>query len=208
MAGKSNFSLLPPKWLSIAQSAVLAEKEVRRAPMYAAVLCRKSLEECIRWMYTHDSSLVLPYDDSLNALMHAQSFKELIAPNFFPQLHLIRKLGNDAVHTGKRISSVEALHALKLLHGFIFWLVNVYNNERIEKPVFDETLIPDGTEAEKTKKETIENAFFLAENLLKQNIDEEKNKKNSKRQKRLKKIIFQRLHPLLILMKNLHALYI
>ncbi|MFA5009265.1 MAG: F0F1 ATP synthase subunit B [Candidatus Paceibacterota bacterium] len=32
-------------------------------------------------------------------------------------------------------------------------------------------------EAEKTKKETIENAFFLAENLLKQNIDDEKNKK-------------------------------
>ena len=153
MAGKTNFTALPLKWLTVVQSAVLAEQEVRRAPMYTAVLCRKSLEECIRWMYTHDPSLELPYDDSLNALMHGQSFKELIAPNFFPQLHTIRKLGNDAVHTGKRITQVEAMHALKLLHGFIFWFVNVYSKERIEKPPFDETLIPEGIDSEKTKNE-------------------------------------------------------
>ena len=188
MAGKSNFSLLPPKWLSIVQSAVLAEKEVRRAPMYAAVLCRKSLEECIRWMYAHDSSLVLPYDDSLNALMHGQSFKELIAPNFFSQLHLIRKLGNDAVHTGKRISSVEALHALKLLHGFIFWLVNVYNNERIEKPVFDETLIPEGTEAEKTKNELrkLEEEYAVSREKLKK-LEEELEKTKEIKENNLSK---------------------
>ena len=174
MHTQSNFSALPLKWYTLAKSAVEAEQHAREAPMYAAMLCRKGLEELIRWMYEHDPSLELPYDDSLNALMHQQSFKELIAPNFFPQLHTIRKLGNDAVHTGKTISSIEAVHSLKLLHGFIFWAANLYSKDPIQRPSFDENLIPDGSEAEKTRDELkkIEQAYIQSNEKLRK-LEEE-----------------------------------
>jgi len=166
---KSNFSTVPLQWQSISASAIEAEQNVHRAPLYAAMLCRKSLEEWIRWIYEHDSELEMPYDDSLNALMHQQSFKELIAPNFFPQLNTIRKLGNDAVHTGKKINTIEAMHVLKLLHGFIFWVVNVYGKERVAKPPFDESIIPSGDLAEKTREElrAIEDAYQQSTEKLK-----------------------------------------
>jgi type I restriction enzyme, R subunit len=158
----SNFSTLPQQWQALAQTAMEAEQEVFRAPMYAAMLCRKSLEEWVRWMYEHDESLELPYDSSLNSLMHQPAFKDLMAPTFFPQLNTIRKIGNDAVHTGKKIAATEVLHTVKLLHGFIFWTANIYSEERIPVPSFREDFIPKGDSAEKSKEELrkIEEAYL------------------------------------------------
>lgn len=188
MQTQSNFSALPLKWYTLAKSAIEAEQEARRAPLYSAMLCRKGLEELIRWMYEHDPSLELPYDDSLNALMHQQSFKELIAPTFFPQLHTIRKLGNDAVHTGKKITPVEAVHSLKLLHGFIFWAANLYGSMPIARPAFDETLIPQGDEAEKTRDELrkLEDAYIQSNEKLRK-LEEELEKTRQIKERNLSK---------------------
>lgn len=137
----SNFSFIPSQWANLAQAPQEAEGHVYGAPLYAAMLCRKSLEECVRWMYEHDGDLVLPYDTALSSLMHEQKFKNIIAPIQFNQINLIRKLGNTAVHTSAKIKPQEALYALKLLHGFISWLVQVYSEEKICVARFDETLI-------------------------------------------------------------------
>jgi type I restriction enzyme, R subunit len=149
----SNFSFIPSHWANIAETPKEAEMHVVSAPMYSAMLCRKSLEEWVRWMYEHDEDLTLPYDTSLNSLLHTQAFKDIIAPSFYDALNAIRRLGNDAVHTSKKIPPVQAMHTLQLLHNFIAWVVNVYGEERVVKPVFDESLIPSSREAEKTKDE-------------------------------------------------------
>ncbi|MDP4271755.1 MAG: DEAD/DEAH box helicase family protein, partial [Bacteroidota bacterium] len=164
----SNFSNVPAEWQSLAQTALEAEHEVNRAPLYAAMLCRKSLEEWVRWMYEHDEDLTLPYDTSLNALLNQQSFKQLIAPSFYPSLNLIRRLGNDAVHTDKKIDRVAVLHALKLLHGFIFWVINIYSEERVTKQPFDETIIPKGEKLDVSKAElrNLERAYLGAQEEL------------------------------------------
>ena len=165
----SNFSKLPIEWQRLAKTATDAEQQAHIAPQYAAMLCRKSLEEWVRYMYEHDEDLEMPYDTSLNSLMHHQSFKDLIAPSFFPQINIIRKLGNDAVHTNKRINTVEALHAVKLLYGFVYWVANVYGEVRVTPSVFDENLIPQGHAAEKTKDELrkIEAAYLDSREKLK-----------------------------------------
>jgi type I restriction enzyme R subunit len=142
----SNFNFIPPQWENLAQAPKEAEQHVLNAPLYAAMLCRKSLEEWVRWMYEHDADLVLPYDTSLSSLIHEQGFKNLVAPNQFYQINLIRKLGNTAVHTTAKIKSQEALYALKLLHGFIGWLVQMYSEEKISVAKFDESLIKKGKE--------------------------------------------------------------
>lgn len=137
----SNFNFIPATFQALAQAPKEAEKHVYGAPLYCAMLCRKSLEEWVRWMYEHDSDLALPYDTSLSSLMHDQNFKNLVAPIQFNQINLIRKLGNNAVHTSAKIKPQEALYSLQLLHGFIGWVIQLYNEERIIIPKFEEGLI-------------------------------------------------------------------
>jgi type I restriction enzyme R subunit len=144
----SNFSFIPTPWANLAQAPKEAEQHVHNAPLYAAMLCRKNLEEWVRWMYEHDADLVLPYDTSLSSLMHEQGFKNLVAPLQFNQINLIRKLGNTAVHTSAKIKPQEALYALKLLHGFIGWVVQMYHQEKVSIPKFDESLITPNKEKE------------------------------------------------------------
>ncbi len=157
----SNFSFIPSQWARIAHTPQEAEQHVFGAPLYAAMLCRKSLEEWVRWMYEHDSDLVLPYDTSLSSLLYDQGFKNVVAPIQFNQINLIRKLGNNAVHSNARIKPQEALQSLQLLHGFICWVTQVYGEEKITVANFDVTLLPKekgdiisiSKEKDKTKEE-------------------------------------------------------
>jgi type I restriction enzyme R subunit len=138
----SNFSFIPTQWSALAEAPTEAEQNIYHAPSYAAMLCRKNLEEWIRWLYQHDEELELPYDTTLSSLMHAHAFKNLVAPIQFHQINLIRKLGNNAVHTNTKIKPEQALHVLHLLHGFITWLVSAYHEEKVSLPAFDESLVP------------------------------------------------------------------
>jgi len=147
----SNFDFIPVQWKCLSETPQEAEKHVYGAPLYAAMLCRKSLEEWVRWMYEHDIDLLLPYDTSLSSLMHEQGFKNIVAPMQFNQINLIRKLGNTAVHTSAKIKPQEALYALQLLHGFIGWLVQLYGEEKIIVAKFDEGLISKGKQKDKEK---------------------------------------------------------
>jgi type I restriction enzyme R subunit len=149
----SNFSFIPPRWSSLTTTPQEAEVQVYPAPLYAAMLCRKSLEEWVRWMYEHDADLELPYDTSLSSLIHDQKFKNIVAPNQFNQVNLIRKLGNAAVHSNAKIKTPEALYALKLLHGFIAWLTQVYGSETLVIAPFDESILQKKKGEDKTKEE-------------------------------------------------------
>lgn len=149
----SNFSNIPLQWAALAEAPAEAEQNIYHAPSYAAMLCRKNLEEWIRWMYQHDADLELPYDTTLNSLMHAHAFKNLVAPVQFHQINLIRKLGNAAVHSNTKIKPEEALHTLHLLHGFITWVVAAYNEEKVNLPAFNESLVPRAKGKDKSKDE-------------------------------------------------------
>ena len=171
----SNFSFISStEWEELAQVPQEAEQNVHSAPLYCAMLCRKSLEEWVRWMYEHDEDLELPYDTSLNSLMHNQSFKDIVAPSQFQQINLIRKLGNSAVHTTAKIKTQEALHGLQLLHGFIRWVMLIYSEVRVPSVPFDENLVPKAENKEKTKEELqkLEKAFTDQQDELKKVLEE------------------------------------
>ena len=170
----SNFSFIPITWANIAQTPQEAEQHVYDAPLYAAMLCRKSLEEWVRWMYEHDSDLTLPYDTSLSSLIHEQCFKNVVAPLQFNHINLIRKLGNNAVHSNAKIKAHEALQALQLLHGFIGWITYMYGAEKPDFRPFNEDLIPKFGEKDKSKEELrkLELAFHSQQTELKKLQDE------------------------------------
>ncbi|MCA0237178.1 MAG: DEAD/DEAH box helicase family protein [Bacteroidetes bacterium] len=164
----TNFSYLPEAWQALARTAIEAEQQVYAAPMYAAMLCRKSLEEWIRWIYEHDDALEMPQDTSLNSLLHQQAFKELVAPSQFGQINLIRKIGNNAVHSSVRIKSDEALYAVKLLYNFTGWVVRLYDEADLVAPPFNTALVPQPVAADKSKEELqkLEAAYLQSQEAL------------------------------------------
>jgi type I restriction enzyme R subunit len=148
----SNFIFLQKEFPTIYKEIVEAEKHTFTAPRYAALLCRSTLEKAIFWLYQNDEDLELPYDTKLGALLHNDSFKNILKPSMLMELDVVRLYGNHAAH-GKNIKALEALQALKNSFRFLSWLSRYYSLANPEIAEFDERYIPYGDVADKTKKE-------------------------------------------------------
>jgi type I restriction enzyme, R subunit len=149
----TNFQFIPTQYGTLAETLTKAEQYVYTEASVSALFCRKGLEELVRWMFEHDEDLTLPYDTSLNTLMNEECFKRLIAPTFYNALHNIRRLGNDAVNSTKKIPSVDALHCLKLMHNFSQWVINMYSETRQPTIAFNESLVPSDSAADVNRKQ-------------------------------------------------------
>ena len=166
----TNFNFISSIFTPLSATLKEAEQQVYAAPPYTVVLCRKSLEEWVRWLYENDGDLKEPYDTSLNTLLYQQEFKDLLSPSLFKQVNLVRKMGNDAVHTNLKVRPEEALHVLQLMHGFTAWVVRVYSATKPVIPAFDSTLIPKVADVVKTKKKLkdLEEAFLQTKEINRQ----------------------------------------
>ena len=139
----TNFSYLShiPDYKLFASAAVEAEKVYHSAPAMCAVGCRKALELGVKWVYSADSTMDLPYRDNLQSLLHEPCFRDAMDSALWQKLRYIVKLGNHAVHTGAVVKKDEALYALKSLFEFVQWIAYCYGEEYTERR-FDAALIP------------------------------------------------------------------
>lgn len=124
-----------------ADACVEAEKIFATSPAMCAVGCRKALELAVKWVYAADSSISMPYKDSLSSLLHEHSFKECVDERVWRPLLGVNKLGNLAVHTDKRVTPADALLSLHSLFNFVDWIDYCYGENYIERS-FDEKKIP------------------------------------------------------------------
>lgn len=140
----TNFTSIPSKFSGLMQTAVEAERFVYDNPVVAGLYTRQTLEQWVYWIYENEPSLQLPYDTSIQYLLKEPAFVELFSPEVLNFMHTIRKLGNKAVHPGNKpkITIQEAIHGLKLLHGISYYLINLYGEEYLKTPDFDENKIP------------------------------------------------------------------
>ena len=121
--------------------AVAAEKIIHIDPSACVINCRRAMEFAIKWMYSVDSSLVLPYQDTLVSLMSTEEFRELIGDEvLYNRMASIRKQGNNAAHNAKSISYERAEICLKNLHIFMDFVACCYS--AVYEPVeFDAELL-------------------------------------------------------------------
>ena len=147
----SNFQFLQKQWPAIYNEAVEAEKLTLISPKASATLSRGTLELAINWLYNNDKELVRPYNDTLSGLIHEQCFREVLEPQMFRELNLIRYNGNDGAH-GKRVKQADAIVSIKNLFRFLSFLEIYYGEDGINIPVFNMELIPDGNEQKETLK--------------------------------------------------------
>ncbi|MEK6304279.1 MAG: DEAD/DEAH box helicase family protein [Acidobacteriota bacterium] len=122
----SHFRFLINEWAAVYESASKAESLVHSDARAACFYARRALELAVAWAYKHDSSLRLPYQDNLSALIHEPTFKTVTGDAVFSKARLINRLGNQAVHSHRAIQQSDALVAVRELFHFTYWFARTY----------------------------------------------------------------------------------
>ncbi len=163
----TNFDYLKndPKFNTFSDVAISAEKIICIDPATSVINCRRAMEFAVKWMYSVDKSLVMPYQDNLNSLLHTEEFRDIVDDVLWKRLDFIRRMGNIAAHTGKKITFDQAALCLQDLFLFLDFVAYCYMDV-YEEHLFDSTLL------EKEEKNYVVSEF--AEINLKELIAENK----------------------------------
>lgn len=185
MASNFSFLELHKQYHSFAYACMEAESSLAVSPATTAILSRRALELAVRWVYSADSYLKVPYRDNLSSLIHDRTFKDVITPELFPLLKYIIKLGNLAAHTNNKIKRTEAVLSLHNLHQFIAWIDYCYSPE-FTAAEFDEALLKTGDEKKVTSTElgTLYDQLGLKDKKLQDMVEENETLRKQLRQVR------------------------
>lgn len=138
----TNFDFLTsdPQFNTFSSVAVSAEKILHIDPSASILNCRRSMEFAVKWMYSVDSELVMPYQDTLVSLMNTEEFRDIVGSDLWRRMDFIRRMGNNAAHTGKKITVEQALLCLENLFIFLDFVACCYGAEYTEGK-FDPALV-------------------------------------------------------------------
>lgn len=140
----ANFEYLReyPEYVLFADACIEAERVLASSPAMAAVACRRACELAVKWVYSADNTITMPYRDNLQSLIHEPSFRFALDNQTWSKLPYIIKLGNLAVHTEKAINRSDAVLSLSFLFELVQWIDYCYGNQWEER-FFDENKIQD-----------------------------------------------------------------
>jgi type I restriction enzyme R subunit len=130
-----NFSFLSeiPEYEMFAGACVDAEQTFASSSAMCVLATRRAMELAVKWVYAADSTMKEPWRDNLASLIHEPSFKDSMDNVTWGQLRFIWKLGNEAAHTGRRITPQDAVVALRGLFNFVQWIDYCYGADFKER---------------------------------------------------------------------------
>ena len=147
----SNFKFIKDEFFEVYELGVQSENLLRVDARGSAFYCRLMLESAVKWLFTHESSLSLPYKPKgLGVFVYDPGFQKLVPDDVCAGIHLAMRIGNKASHSAGRIQELEALKALEGAFSFIKWLAHYYGHNCRKDVSFDASLIV--APAEKTEK--------------------------------------------------------
>ena len=143
----TNFDIfaVDPQFESFASVAVSAERILHIDPSACVLNCRRAMEFAVKWMYSVDKALVLPYQDTLVSLMNTEDFRDIVGADIWRRMDLIRRMGNNAAHTGKKITQEQAALCLENLYVFLDFVAYCYG-ENYTEGHFDRALLTQESE--------------------------------------------------------------
>ena len=138
----TNFDIFTstPEFEPFASVAVSAERILHIDPAACVLNCRRAMEFAVKWMYSVDKGLVMPYQDSLVSLMNAEDFRDIVGTDIWRRMDFIRRIGNTAAHTGKKITEEQAALCLENLYAFLDFVAYCYA-EHYTEGHFDRSLL-------------------------------------------------------------------
>ena len=88
-----DFLLSEKKFAKFASAAVTAEKILHIEPVdpEAVVMnCRRAMEIAVKWMYSVDSELSVPFDENLRSLLNDGVFHDVVGDDLWKRLDITR----------------------------------------------------------------------------------------------------------------------
>lgn len=150
--GNFDFLKEDAQFKSFADMAVRAERLLGIDPEACAIGCRKAMEFAIKWMYTVDHFLRMPYKETLVAMINTNRFRELVPDDLMRRIQYVRALGNNAAHAGVQITYEQAALGIENLFYFMDFVACSYSRT-YDAPDFHRELL--GAENELEKKEAL-----------------------------------------------------
>ena len=120
--------------------AISAEKILHIDADSCVLNCRRAMEFAVKWMYSVDRDLVMPYQDTLVSLMNDDRFRDIVGTDIWRRMEFIRKIGNNAAHGGKKVTVEQAELCLENLFVFLDQVAYFYA-PAYEEGQFDKSLL-------------------------------------------------------------------
>jgi Type I site-specific restriction-modification system, R (restriction) subunit and related helicases len=130
----TNFDYLKkePQFDSFSDVAIAAEKIIHIDTEASIINCRRAMEFAIKWMYSVDKYLAMPYQDTLASLMSTEEFRKIVDDDLWKRLDFIRRSGNNAAHNDKKVTLEKATLCLQNLYIFLDFIAYCYADDYIE----------------------------------------------------------------------------
>lgn len=150
----TNFDYLKneSKFSRFADVAISAEKIILMDPEASIINSRRAMEFAIKWMYSVDSELEMPYQDNLQSLMNAEDYRQIVGQDLWKRMDYIRRCGNNVAHSNKKFGRDEAMLCLENLFIYLDFISYCYSDQ-YEEHSFDKTIITSRIEKAKESKE-------------------------------------------------------
>ncbi|MBU5627671.1 DEAD/DEAH box helicase family protein [Oscillibacter sp. MSJ-2] len=163
----TNFDFLKSdaQFSAFANAAIAAERVYQIDVPTCVLNCRRALEFAVKWIYSVDEGLAMPYQDNLVSLMNTREFQDLLDDrNLWRRMDSIRKMGNVAAHSAQKLSKGQAQLALENLFYFMDFVACCYSSG-YQPREFDKSLLeaPAPTAAPTTTPE-VDLKALMAEN--------------------------------------------
>ena len=135
-----DFLLSDPRFASFTDVAIAAENLLHIDVDSCVLNCRRAMEFAVKFMYSVDDDLKMPYQDSLAVLMNDDNFRDIVGPDIWRRMDFIRKLGNNVAHANKKITIEQAELCLENLFYFLDQVAYFYAENYTERK-FDKSLL-------------------------------------------------------------------
>ena len=138
----TNFDFLKKdgKFSTFADIAITAEKLYGIDTASCVFNVRKAAEFAVKWMYSVDGSLVMPYQDTFVTLINTVEFKDIVGNDIFRRIDFIRLVGNTSAHSTRNIKPEQAELALENLFYFLDFVAYCYADD-YEEQTFNAELL-------------------------------------------------------------------
>ena len=172
----TNFDYLKmeSKFSAFADVAISAEKIILIDPEASIINSRRAMEFALKWMYSVDSELEMPYQDNLLSLMNAEDYRQIIGPDLWKRMDFIRRCGNNVAHSNKKLGRDEAMLCLENLSIYLDYIAYCYSDSYSEHPftkAYVEARIESAKQAKQDKQETEEKLAAQSDALEQKEID-------------------------------------
>ena len=106
---RTNFDYLmdEPKFNSFSSVAISAERIILMDPEASIINSRRAMEFALKWMYSVDKELEMPYQDNLQNLMNAEEYRQIIGPDLWKRMDFVRGCWNNVAHSDKKLGEMK-----------------------------------------------------------------------------------------------------